>query len=307
MNRRDFTTLATASLLTRELWAKEVRPASGTFYVALIADPHIIDDFYVKGSENGVEDNESILLTTPRLVAARDLINSLSPRIEQVFLIGDYFHNYPSTDYDFYFKNKTRLDNAKQITDAFKAPVHLGFGNHDYDVRRVPREMSHRLFEAKFKAKPYSVLDYKETKFIHLNNFLGSTQDNTAKDFNPALGSFGEEQLHWFEAQLEEKKPTYVFVHYPLLMTQATEFGDYGLQPLLSKHKDTVQLVVSGHVHKWLDFAHTYGPQHFGMAATRYDPNAYMLLEIDSRKNTWRFINADLVNWSTHYAKPYRA
>ena len=307
MNRRDFTTLATASLLTRELWAREARRASGTFYVALIADPHIIDDFYVKGSENGVEDNESILVTTPRLIAARDLINSLTPSIEQVFLIGDYFHNYPSTDYDFYFKNKTRLDNAKQITDAFKAPVHLGFGNHDYDVRRVPREMSHRLFEAKFKAKPYSALDYKDTKFIHLNNFLGSTQDNTAKDFNPALGSFGEEQLHWFEAQLEEKKPTYVFVHYPLLMTQATEFGDYGLQPLLSKHRDTVQLVVSGHVHKWLDFAHTYGPQHYGMAATRYDPNAYMLLEIDSRKNTWRFINADLVNWSTHYAKPYRA
>jgi predicted MPP superfamily phosphohydrolase len=307
MNRRQFTSLAAASLLTQRLWTQQAHRTPGKFYVAFVADPHIIDDFYVKGSENGVEDNESILVTSPRLIAARDLINSLNPHIEQVFLIGDYFHNYPSTDYDFYFQNKTRLDNAKVITDGFKAPVHLGFGNHDYDVRRVPREMSHRLFQAKFNARPYSAFDYKGVRFIHLNNFLGSTQDNTARDFNPALGSFGEEQLHWLEAQLQDRKPTFLFVHYPLFLTQATEFADYGLQPILRKHKDTIQLVVSGHVHKWLDFAHTYGPQHYGMAATRYDPNAYMLVEIESRSGAWRFMNADLVDWSTHYSKPYRS
>jgi hypothetical protein len=306
MNRRHFTSLAAASLLTSNLWASRADRSSGKFYIALVADPHIIDEFYVKGSENGVEDNESILVTTPRLISARDLINSLNPQIEQVFLIGDYFHNYPSTDYDFYFQHKTRLDNAKEITDGFKAPVHLGWGNHDYDVHRVPREMSHRLFKAKFNTDPYTAMDYKGVKFVHLNNFLGTTQDNTAKDFNPAIGSFGEEQLHWFEAQLAERKPTYVFVHYPLMQTRATEFQDYGLQPILQKHKDTIQLVVSGHVHKWIDFAHTYGPQHYTMAATRYDPNAYMLLEIDSRSGSFRFLNASLVEWSTHYSQPYR-
>jgi predicted MPP superfamily phosphohydrolase len=312
MDRRQFAALGAssfASLLTQKLWAEQVRPTASPdkFYFALVADTHIIDDFYVKGSENGVEDNESILLTTPRLASARDLINSLNPAIEQVFLIGDYFHNYPSTDYDFYFKNKTRLDNAKAITDSFKMPLHLGFGNHDYDVKRISREMSHRLFEAKFNAKPYSALDYKGFKFVHLNNFLGSTQDHTASDFNPAIGSLGEEQLHWFEAQLQQQKPTFVFIHYPLMQGRATEFGDYGLQPLLRKHKETVQLVVSGHVHKWIDFGHTYGPQHYIMGATRYDPNAYMLMEVDTKKATWRFMNESLVDWSTHYSKPYRA
>ena len=191
MNRRHFNKLATGALaasLTARMWAEQVRAAAhpGKFYIALVADSHIIDDFYVKGSENGVEDNESILLTTPRLTAARNLINSLNPAIEQAFLLGDYFHNYPSTDYDFYFHNTTRLDNAKAITDGFNMPMHLGFGNHDYDVHRVPREMSHRLFAAKFNTQPYSVLDYKGWKFIHLNNFLGSTQDRTAAAFNPA-------------------------------------------------------------------------------------------------------------------------
>jgi len=311
LNRRQFATLAggsLGSLLTQKLWAEQVRATASTdkFYFALIADSHIIDDFYVKGSENGVEDNESILVTTPRLIAARDLINSLNPAIEQVFLIGDYFHNYPSTDYDFYFNNTTRLDNAKTITDGFKMPVHLGFGNHDYDVKHVPREMSHRLFAAKFNAMPYSSLDYKGFKFVHLNNFLGSTQDRTAPDFNPGVGSLGEQQLHWFEAQLQQHMPTFVFIHYPLQLNNATEFSDFGLYPLLRKYQSTVQLVVSGHLHKWIDFGHAYGPQHYGMAATRYDPNAYMLMEVDTKHATWRFINASLVEWSTHYSKPFQ-
>lgn len=310
LSRRSFATLTAAAVttnLTRSLWAREVasHTAGRKFYVALVADSHIIDDYYVKGSENGVEDNESILVTTPRLIAARDFINSLSPSIEQVFLLGDYFHNYPSTDYDFYFKNKTRLDNAKEITDAFRMPVHVGFGNHDYDVRRVPREMSHKLFKAKFNTDPYWSLDYKGYRFIHLNNFLGSTQDSKSADFNPNIGSLGEEQLHWFEAQLAERKPTFVFVHYPLLQIEPTEFREYGLHPLLRKYQDSIQLVVSGHLHKWIDFAHTYGPQHYIMAATRYDPNAYMLLEIDPDRHTWRFLNSSLVEWSTHYSKPY--
>jgi predicted MPP superfamily phosphohydrolase len=312
MDRRQFATLAGASfgsLLTQKLWAERagVTASSSKFYIALIADTHIIDNFYVKGSENGDEDNQSILVTTPRLTSARDFINLLNPAIEQVFIIGDYFHNYPSTEYDFYFKNTTRLDNAKAITDGFHMPVHIGFGNHDYNVRRVPREMSHRLFKAKLNVGPYSVLDYEGCKFIHLNNFLGSTQDHVSSDFNPNIGSLGEEQLHWFEAQLQQRKPTFVFIHFPLIQNVAAEFGDYGLHPLLRKYRDNIKLVVSGHLHKWIDFAHTYGPQHYAMASTRYDPNAYMLVEVDTKSAAWRFINADLVEWSTHYSKPYRA
>jgi predicted MPP superfamily phosphohydrolase len=312
MDRRQFATLAGASLgslLTQKLWAERagVTASPSKFYIALIADTHIIDNFYVKGSENGDEDNQSILVTTPRLTSARDFINLLTPAIEQVFIIGDYFHNYPSTEYDFYFKNTTRLDNAKAITDGFHMPVHIGFGNHDYDVRRVAREMSHRLFKAKLNVAPYSVLDYKGCKFIHLNNFLGRTQDHVSSDFNPNIGSLGEEQLHWFEAQLQQRKPTFVFIHFPLIQNVAAEFGDYGLHPLLRKYRDNIQLVVSGHLHKWIDFAHTYGPQHYAMASTRYDPNAYMLVEVDAKSAAWRFINADLVEWSTHYSMPYHA
>lgn len=310
INRRQFTKLAsiaTAGSLTRNLWAEQVLPAASPdkFYFAAVADTHIIDDFY-HGHENSELDTSSLQHTAERLISARDLINSLNPKIEQVFLIGDYFHNYPSTDYDFYFKNVTRLDHAKTITDGFKMPVHLGFGNHDYDVKNIAREMSHRLFAAKFNAQPYSVLDYKGCKFVHLNNFLGSTQDHASPQFNPAIGSLGEEQLQWFEAQLRQHRPTFVFLHFPLIQIDDAEFADFGLLPLLRKYRETIQFVVSGHVHKWIDFAHTYGPQHYAIAATRYDENAYMLVEVDNRQATWKFLNAGLVDWSTHYSKPYR-
>ncbi len=309
LTRRQFGVLsagAVGSSLTRSLWAREASSGSAGryFYFAVIADTHIIDDFY-HGQESNAFDTESLQHSAANLTSARTLINSLDPPIEQVFLVGDYFHNYPSPDYDFYFKNKTRLDNAKALTDAFKMPVHVGFGNHDYGVPIVSREMSHQLFAAKFSLKPYYAVEHKGYKFIQLNNFLGETWGPNSAVANHATGSLGQEQLNWFEAQLQEHKPTFVFVHYPLWYLMPTEFADYGLHPLLRKYQETIQLVVSGHYHKWVDFARTYGPQHYVMAATSYDPNAYMLIEVDRDRNTWRFLNESLVEWSTHYSKPY--
>ena len=311
LSRRQFSSLAAAAAaaqFTRSLWAANVAPdpTGRRFHIALIADTHIIDKFYVPGSENSPEDNASILLTSERLVIARDMINQLSPTIDKVFLLGDYFHNYPSTDYEFYFQNTTRLDNAKAITDRFTMPVHLAFGNHDYAVKTVDREVSHRLFQAKFNAEPYSVVDHKGVRFVLANNFLGSTQDRTATNFNPGRGSLGETQLQWLEAQFAARKPTYYFIHYPLVAIEGTEVRDFGLYSLLQKYKDNVQLVVTGHVHKWIDFQRTYGPEHIVMAATRYDQNAVMLLEIDSATGGYRWVNQDLVEWNTHYAKPYK-
>ncbi len=311
MNRRTFASLGlstAAAAATTRLWAEAAKPASAGryFYIAVVADSHIIDSEY-HGHEDTPEDTESLYHTATRLTAARDLINSLEPRIEQVFHLGDYFHDYPSTDYDFYFTHRTRVDIAKEITDGFHAPMHLLLGNHDYGVPGVSREFTHRLFLAKYGTQPYSALDYKGWKFLHLNCFLGDTWDIKSSQYDQGTGSLGEQQLQWAEAQLAEGKPTIVFVHYPLWIVAPTEVRDFGLHPLLRKHRDNIQLVVSGHWHKWIDFARTFGPQHYVMAATRYDENAYMLIEIDRQAHTCRFINSGLVDWSTHYSRRYQS
>ncbi len=42
------------------------------------------------------------------------------------------------------------------------------------------------------------------------------------------------------------------------------------------------------------------------MGATRYDQDAYMLIEVDTQQNTHRVLNLPQVEWSTHYSQPYR-
>lgn len=274
------------------------------FRFAVIADTHIIDDFY-KGPEGNALDTETIFLTTKRLETVRTRINALTPAVERVFLVGDYFHDYPSEDYDFYFKNRTRIDNAKTLTDNFKMPVHVGFGNHDYAVPKVTREMSHNLFREKLGITPYYSIAHRGYKFVHLNNFLGETWNPSSKEYNRGTGSLGEAQLNWFESELRERRPTFVFIHYPLVNVRDRELRDYGMLPLLKKYKDTIQLVVSGHWHKWIDFARTFGAQHYVMGATRYDEDAYVIIEVDTKRATHRILNLNLVEWATHYSHPY--
>jgi hypothetical protein len=150
-------------------------PDSSKFYFALIADTHIIDGYY-KGPESNPEDTESMFKTAERLESARGVINALQPRMEQVFLIGDYFHNYPSADIDFYFKNETRLDHAKKLTDAFQMPVHAGFGNHDYWAGGMSRENSHELFRRKFGLKPYVVERKPQVQYLSGFAWRGATE-----------------------------------------------------------------------------------------------------------------------------------
>ena len=275
------------------------------FRFAVIADTHIIDEFY-RGPEGNALDTETIFKTTARLESARALINSLSPAVEQVFLVGDYFHDYPSVEYDFYFKNRTRIHNAKQLTDGFRAPVHVGFGNHDSAVPKVSREMTHDLFREKLGLKPYYSLDHRGYKFVHLNNFIGDTWNPASANYNRSIGSLGEAQLNWFEAQLRERKPTFVFIHYPLIDVRPTEVSDYGILSLLKRYKENIQFVISGHKHKWYDFARSFGPQHYVMGSTRYDEDAYLIVDVDTARATHRIINLNLVEWATHYSQPYR-
>ncbi len=109
-----------------------------------------------------------------------------------------------------------------------------------------------------------------------------------------------EQQLNWFEAELDQRKPTFVFIHFPLYRDAETEVADYGLAPLLKKHRDTIQRVkCPGTGTNGNDFARTFGPPHYVIGATRYDENAYMLVEADTVKQTHRFMNLDCrVDWA---------
>ncbi|MDX2153353.1 MAG: metallophosphoesterase [Bryobacteraceae bacterium] len=300
MNRRNWLKIAGAAAAAPVISGAD----SGTFRFGVIADTHIIDGFY-KGPESNELDTQSILKSSERLTAARAHLNALKPALEHVFLIGDYFHDYPSTDVDFYFQNKTRIDFAKELTDGFAMPVHVGFGNHDYFVPKMTREASHELFRRKLGVKPYYAVDHKGVKFVHLNNFLGDTWKPGSAVYEKGRGSLGLEQLEWFEAELRQGKPTFVFVHYPVGSIADVERADFGLHPLLKKYAGNVLHVLSGHRHRWLDFADKFGPKHTAIGATRFDPDAYLIVEIDPKKATYELLNIGRVEWNTHYSEPW--
>lgn len=302
LTRRQFLHVTAAGLVVPPFW--QSTPGAETFYVGVIADSHIIDAFY-KGPEGSPEDTESIFRTSERLAAARQALNALRPALDLVFLVGDYFHDYPSTDLDFYSKQTTRIDHAKALTDGFRMPVHVGFGNHDYAVPLVSRDASHELFRRKLGLKPYYAVDHRGWKFIHVNNFLGTTWQAGHASYRKQRGSLGEEQLNWLEAQLSERKPTVVFVHFPLSAIEPVEVADLGLHSLLKRHASTVQRVISGHWHRWVDVGREYGPPHLVIAATRYDADAYLIVEIDAKAGIHRPLNLDLVEWKTHFSRAY--
>ena len=302
ISRRQFLHHTAAALALPPFW--QARPGGSTFYIGVIADTHIIDSYY-KGPESNPEDSESILKTSERLTAAREVLNGLRPALDHVFVVGDYFHDYPSADLEFYFSNTTRIDHAKGLTDGFRMPVHVGFGNHDYSVPKLSREFSHELFRRKLGVLPYYAIDHRGWKFIHVNNFLGHTWQAGHSAYNKSVGSLGEQQLNWLDAQLSERRPSFIFVHYPLQVIAPAEIGDLGLHTILKRHAATVQRVISGHWHRWVDFGALYGPQHLVMASTRYDADAYLILEIDGAAGTHRAMNLDLVEWNTHFSRPF--
>lgn len=303
LSRRQFFQMSGAGLLVPPSLC-DAQDGAHLFHIGVIADSHIIDDFY-RGPEGNEEDTWTIFQTTKRLTAARTRLNALTPKLDRVFLVGDYFHDYPSADLDFYFTNTTRIDHAKALTDGFAMPVHVGFGNHDYAVPKVSREAAHELFRRKLGVAPYYAIDHRGFRFIHLNNFLGTTWEPGHARYDKSKGSLGETQLTWLDAQLAERVPTFVFVHYPLQVIADREVADLDLKHLLRKHAGTVQRVISGHWHRWVDAGTEFGPPHLVISSTRYDEDAYLILEIDTRAVTHRALNLDRVEWNTHFSSPY--
>ncbi|MDY0001430.1 MAG: metallophosphoesterase [Polyangia bacterium] len=276
----------------------------GRFRFAILADTHIIDPFYT-GPEGSPEDTESIFHTRERLEAARAVVNSIRPRVELAFVCGDVVHNYPSADWDFYFENETRFDIARSLLDGFEMPVHIGLGNHDYDIGDLPREFTHELFREKFDVAPYYAVEHGGFAFLHLDNFLGKTCETGHADYNPDMGSLGATQLDWLEAELARGRPTFVFLHFPLSMIERREDGDRDLFGLLRAHQDSIQRVVAGHWHLWMDYEESYGPPHLLCASTRYDADAFLVVEADPRTATHRILNWDHLTWFAHDTEPW--
>ncbi len=302
-NHSNTNTNANATENTNKPPDRRTPEESTTFQIAVVSDIHLIDEYY-KGPENTPKDTESILKANERFDKAVATLNAMEKQPEFIILPGDIIHDYPSKDKSFYETKTSAVDHAKAKFAELKAPIHAGFGNHDYDIKNFPREFTHELFKEKLGINPYYHIDHKGWRFIHLNNFMGETWNPKSSHFDKDKASFGEKQLNWLEGLLQEGRPTFIFVHFPLLLVKTNEIKDYDLLVLLKKYKDTIMHVYTGHTHIWLEFGNTYGPPMTIVGSTRYDEDNIMMLEIDTEKQTYTHINKDKVKWNTHHSDP---
>ncbi len=259
---------------------------SPIFRFVVLADTHIIDEYYT-GSETSIYNTEAYL------TQIQSYINEFPETLDMILICGDVVHNYPSSDWDFLMDTRTRFDIASDLIDGFDIPVYIGFGNHDYDIRNVTRDFTHKLYKEKFGVDPYYYVDHKGYRFIHINNFLGDTWNPESELYDTDFGSLGADQLEWLENLLKEGKPTFLFLHYMLPLIQEDEFGDSDLKDLIKQYGDTIEFVFSGHTHTWMDLGDDFGAPNWVVASCRYDPDAYLFVEVNTQTGEFYFLNED--------------
>ena len=64
-------------------------------------------------------------------------------------------------------------------------------------------------------------------------------------------------------------------------------------------------MVVSGHWHLWLDAEQSYGPRHLVASSTRYDEDAFLVVEANPRTGAYEILNWDKLAWFAHDTDPY--
>lgn len=270
-----------------------------SFRVVVFADCHVpghIDP----------EDDQSIQDAHDRLIEVRDQIALIDPPPAFVVVLGDMVHNaYESDQLGWFQANPNAFAKVVEVFESLPMPVYPVFGDGDYKVPEIPQSFSHQLFGQYFATEPHFSIDHLGWRFVLANSQEGLTFDHETMLYDPTVGSFGTAQLGWIGEQLAAGAPTVLFSHFPLssVATFEASEGPYpDLGSVLAQDGGSLELVLSGHDHRWTDLPDSFVAPHIVLGATRYDPDNFLLLEFTSHASQYEILDLGKVQWNSQEA-----
>ena len=96
-------------------------------------------------------------------------------------------------NFDWYVTEENAFSRAAELLSGLNMPVHILWGNHDYEVDcgggagHHSREFSHQLFPT-FSIRPYDSVDANGWRFVTLNSQLGDTWSAQSGCAQPTWG-----------------------------------------------------------------------------------------------------------------------
>lgn len=284
----------------------------GTFRVAFISDTHVIGPAYTEPRESEGIDNDSIMKTPERLRGVVARLNAIEPPPEMVFILGDVVHDdLIYDDLSVYRDDETGYSRVRDILAELEMPVHLVWGNHDYEVKcgggGFDQAFAHQVFAEVLDEVPYQSIDHKGWRFVLANSQLGPTWTPGDPLCDTGLASYGRAQLDWIDEQLSAGMPTIAMAHYMMLVTENDEDPGHalpGLRSVLEKH-DNMELFVVGHTHRWIDMRETETFPHMVLGATRYDEDNFILFDLEEFGDAYVIPDFDKPRWYTPCANTW--
>ena len=221
---------------------------SGDFQAIVISDTHISND----------ESKDKRLAQLIEKINANEF-----PSAQLLLITGDLVSSiYGNEEPNVPDESNNRMKKLQALLGELKIPYYLILGNHDYKFNRSVDsdryfsleeilQMEH-IWKRDAGIEPYYAFEHQGWKFICLNSMRGRYVNR----------HFDEQQLDWFEAQLNDDKPTILLFHHPLktdhfkiwckpkhLITPDKEPRFYAI---LEKYRMRIKGIFVGHGHRWV-------------------------------------------------------
>ncbi|MFC2084251.1 metallophosphoesterase family protein [Bacteroidota bacterium] len=218
----------------------------GDFFVMVISDIHISND----------ETKDERL---------KDIIDKINQdtfeNLKLVVFTGDNVSSFLKNRELGFESGNNRAAKFTRLIEGLNIPYMISLGNHcykidsdrdsDYPFSETDIEKMELLWQKTADIDPYYSFSLYGIKFIVLNSMRGNPQERI----------FDDEQLKWFQNELENGQPILVFFHHPLetdnfkfwcnpkdLITAEKEPDFYRI---CEEYKSQIKAIFVGHGHMW--------------------------------------------------------